>query len=153
MDIKWTYVIIGILYIIIFLTKFLVNSINTNFKKLDNVMEVSVFKKDFLTIIAIYSFVGMIIITILTTIGDMPFNINAFVISILLVILSIISGFSKILILEDSYVLLGEKITQQNIKQIIIEDKKFKKVKIETNNSISYEFYPIKQEKNYFKPQ
>lgn len=149
MEIKWTYIIIAVLYVLIFIIKAMIGELNKKYKEEMNAVEVRVFKKDFLTIVAVCAFVGMLIITILTTIGGMPFNINAFVIAILLVILSIISGFSKVLVIDQkAYVLMGEKIGEEDIKEIVVARSK---VKIVTNKSVNYEFFASAKGKKHFK--
>ncbi|OON95637.1 MAG: hypothetical protein ATN31_10715 [Candidatus Epulonipiscioides saccharophilum] len=152
MEIKWTYLIIVALYILIIATKILVTALNSKYLNQGHVTALTVFRKDFLTIVASCSFVGMIIISILTTIGGMPFNFNAFWITLLLVILSFFNSFAKILILDnDTYILLGEKVESENINEILITDKS-NKIKIITNKSVAYEFYTFNNDKKYFHP-
>ncbi|OOO00536.1 MAG: hypothetical protein ATN35_06870 [Epulopiscium sp. Nele67-Bin004] len=148
MEIRLSYSLIFMLYILVIITKsielaFAKNYIQNN----EQAKEFRIYRKDFIYVVASVSFVGIIIITALTLWGGTPYNYNGPIITLLLVVLAIVSGTTKILVANvDHYIINGENIVNEKIIKVKAS-KKFLYTQYviyadkEDNNTITYEFY------------
>ncbi len=148
MEIRLSYSLIFILYILVLITKSIELAFAKNYIQ-NNVQskEFRIYKKDFIYVVASVSFVGIIIITALTLWGGTPYNLNGPIITLLLIVLAMISGTTKILVANvNHFIINGENIVNEKIikvktskkfvftQYIIYSDK-------EDDNTITYEFY------------
>ncbi|OOB78882.1 MAG: hypothetical protein ATN34_04755 [Epulopiscium sp. Nele67-Bin002] len=119
MELKWSYVLLGVLYVIVAVTKMIIYKLEEDIKKEYTVEAFPIFRKDFLYLVALGCLVTAIIISIVTVVFGTPYNIHGPILTLLLVALAIANSTSHIMVLESgSVIVCGEEIERGRIEKI-----------------------------------
>ncbi len=146
MDIRLSYTLIAIVYVMNVIVKLLTIKINTSTKT--KIKEYPIYKRDFLWLIVISMVLVTALITVLCFTNQTPYNINAPILSVLLIGAWALTLNLKFMMLEDNKIFLdGEIINIKVIREILYDEKLLGSTKYiiyvrdKNDNLISHEFY------------
>lgn len=128
MDIKWSYYLIIILYVIIFLLKYLNKHQHQIFRKThENVGVYKVHKRDFFYTIAVMCTLITLFINGAALLAGKPLVISAFIITLLIIGMAYLTGRIELLTTENGLILIdGTTIQSDHVKEVVIKNKKAK---------------------------
>ncbi|MGL6173546.1 MAG: hypothetical protein ACRC1P_02955 [Cellulosilyticaceae bacterium] len=124
MDIKWTYILIVAIYLVLASIKVLNVILRNKFKQDKQLLIFKGFRKDFFTSIAQICVIVTIIINGMTIVGGRPLNVDSIIITLLVVGMAIISG-SVMILVETGTVLniSGYEFKKTDIKEVKVKSK------------------------------
>ncbi len=127
MDIKWTYYFIVVMYLMLIALKAINYIKETQFLKSQSKKPISilVIKKDFFTSVTLVCILFTLIINSLAISGGRPINIHTLIVTGLMIGLTFINSYTKILLVPEEVVfMLGETIKQTDIDKMTIKSGK-----------------------------
>ena len=125
MDLKWSYYLIGILYIILLSLKILNNSEYKKFQKnYGDTQQYKAYKSDFFTLIGWICTLITLIINIMTFVSKGQFVVSSIIVTILILGMAFMARSIKLLTTSEGFLYIdGNIIDGQKIKEVVIKQK------------------------------
>lgn len=127
MDIKWTYYFIIVMYLMLIALRAINYIKEQEFIKSqsEKPISITVIKKDFFTSVTLVCILFTLIINCLAISGGRPVNIHTIIVTALMIGLTFINSFTRILLIPEEVVfVLGETIKQEDIDKINVKSGK-----------------------------
>ena len=127
MDIRWTYFFIVIMYLLLITLKVINYVKEKEFIKGQEAepITIPIVKKDTFTTVTIVCILFTLIINTLAVRGGRPINIHTLIVTVLMIGITILNSFTKILLIPEKVVfMLGETIQEEDINKIKVKSGK-----------------------------
>ncbi|WP_069997114.1 hypothetical protein [Cellulosilyticum sp. I15G10I2] len=127
MDIKWSYYLIVLIYILVSILKVINNTLAVDFKKLNkNTIQLTAIKKDFFTTVSCICIVVTIFINSAALLGGKTINKASILITLLVVGFTILNSYLKLFISpeNESILLLGYLLKKDDVETIRTKERK-----------------------------
>ena len=129
MDIKWSYYLIAIIYILVCVLRFLNMYLQSDYKKsATDVKRVFTIKRDFFTTVAAACIIVTVAINVAAAIGGRPLNTSSMVITLLVIGFTLLNSCYSIMfsIADQSVSWIGYELKKGDIEKLRIKEGKSK---------------------------
>ncbi|PHV71952.1 hypothetical protein CS063_00300 [Sporanaerobium hydrogeniformans] len=127
MDIKWSYYLIGLIYILVIVLKMINNSKSKTFKEqYPKAIKILILKRDFFTTVSLCCTVGTLFINGAALWGNKPFNTSSLLITFLVLGFTYFNSVSTLFIDEEAHkaFLIGYELCPEEIESHKVKVKK-----------------------------
>lgn len=124
MDIKWSYYLIAVIYILVIVLRLINNTRVSKFKAdHQDCIQVFAIKKDFFTTVSVICILVTLAINIAALCGSRPLNTNSMVVTVLVIGFTVINSFSNIILSEASKEMLfcGYTLAKGDIENVKVK--------------------------------
>ena len=131
MDIKWSYYLIAVIYILVIVLRLINTTRVTKFKQThQDCIKVFSIKKDFFTTVSVICILATLAINIAALCGGRPVNITSMLVTLLVIGFTIINSFSNIMVSEEAKEILfcGYTLNKGDIENVKVKTQKVRYV-------------------------
>lgn len=127
MDIKWSYYLIGVIYILVIILKIINTTKVQQFKKENNqAMKLLTIKKDFFTTVSLICIIVTFFINTAALMGEKPINKPSILITLLVIGFTFINSVLNIFLSQENEIvlLLGYELKKGEIEHLKVKERK-----------------------------